>query len=77
MNLIEDQKEVNLIMENEIIEKLNYETFLYEGLNIEYNGYTLSGLYSFTIISGNYDTIYLSKTKINKLIKQIILTNLN
>jgi len=70
MNLIEDQKEVNLIMENEIIEKLNYETFLYEGLNIEYNGYTLSGLYSFTIMSGNYDTIYLSKTKINKLIKQ-------
>ena len=45
------------------------KTFLYDGLNIEYNGYTLSGLYSFTIMSGNYDTIYLSKTKINKLIK--------
>ena len=46
------------------------KNLMYEGLNIEYNGYTLSGLYSFTIMNGNYDTIYLSKTKVNQLNKQ-------
>ena len=46
------------------------KNLMYEGLNIEYNGYTLSGLYSFTIMGGNYDTIYLSKTKVNQLNKQ-------
>ena len=42
------------------------DTLIYEGLKIEYNGYTLSGLYSYTIKNSG-DTIYLSKTKINKL----------
>ena len=41
-------------------------TLIYDGLEIEYNGYTLSGLYSYTIKKSG-DTIYLSKTKINQL----------
>ena len=39
---------------------------IYEGLKIEYNGYTLSGLYYYTI-KNTGDTIYLSKTKIKQL----------
>jgi len=42
------------------------DTLIYEGLKIEYNGYTLSGLYSYTI-KNTGDVIYLSKTKINNL----------
>ncbi len=42
------------------------DTLIYEGLKIEYNGYTLSGLYSYTIKNSG-DVIYLSKTKITNL----------
>jgi len=45
------------------------DSLIYEGLDIEYNGYTLSGLYSYTI-KNTGDTIYLSKTKINQLINK-------
>ena len=45
------------------------ETLIYDKLEIEYNGYTLSGLYSYTIKNSG-DTIYLSKTKINQLKNQ-------
>ena len=44
------------------------ENLIYECLDIEYNGYTLSGLYSYNIKNSG-DTIYISKTKINQLIK--------
>ncbi len=47
----------------------NMENLIYDGLDIEYNGYTLSGLYSYNI-KNTGDTIYISKTKINQLIKQ-------
>ena len=43
------------------------DNLIYDGINIEYNGYTLSGLYSYTIKKSG-DTIYLSKTKIEQLI---------
>ena len=46
------------------------ENLIYEGLDIEYNGYTLSGLYSYNIKNSG-DTIYISKTKINQLTKQL------
>lgn len=44
----------------------NTNNLIYDGLNIEYNGYTLSGLYSYTIKNSG-DVIYLSKTKIMNL----------
>ena len=62
--LTKPMKNIEVLMED------MSEELMYEGLNIEYNGYTLNGLYSFTIMSGNYDTIYLSKTKVNQLNKQ-------
>jgi hypothetical protein len=46
-----------------------FTKLIYEGSEIEYNGYSLSGLYSFTYLKSG-DTIYLSKTKINLLNKQ-------
>jgi len=45
------------------------ETLIYDGLKIEYNGYTLSGLYSYTILNSG-DTIYLSDTKVNQLMNK-------
>ena len=42
------------------------EKLIYQGLEIEYNGFTLSGRYSFTIKKSG-DVIYLSKTQIDNL----------